>query len=1756
MPASAEAGPVVPVQVRSIISNASATNCRCFDGSAYQYWYVPGNANATTTANLTWVLYFQGGPTLQSLRDVDHIADEYLSVPDLEDVLLDGDFGDALSSNEDINPHLASATKADMLALNEQPPERVVVVARGFNGAGALAHATALASALKQPPWNGATQRLWLVLDDVWYTDHDNILQESLLSVEDTISFYNPPNQTTAPVNMPAWEETYRNEFARLCRNNTLLSDNHAILPCCLDPACLLQELHAATDKARVALLSSKYNPYPMFLGLLRGASATQAFDYLTESQLSTVQQLSDLSNFFEEHAGLVVEQLTQATNNANVTLPPIITLASPCLTYGTTAQTQLDFQPDGVLDPSLLSSSAVVSSWNVVFPGTNTSTRDTVMDWLLRQDAPSAFLAPACKGVACDPSCPNIIGSGLTASPSQWLSVIDFAVIVFVGTLLAAGVITGQIAWLRTRFLMRKLTRLELMPLLTATHAHKRNSKPHRMSSHVRRVFRKRHLTKRSEVLRNQLFTRLERSQRIGLAADGLSYWTPGENSKQILHNVSVFANPGQITAIMGPSGCGKTTLMDVLIGRRKVGKIRGKCMINGCELHHKYEERTLKHRVAYVEQLCGAYFNDMTVRENAMFNAMLRLPSSMPTEEKLVRALSALKTVNLLQFADQIVDTGSGGLSGGQKRRLAVAMELLLDPAVLAMDEPTSGLDSNGTWDFMNWLWDFARTGRTIVVSIHQPRSEVFHMFHRVILMKKGHVAAFDKPQNLVNLANAWRAKAERKRLPKMASLAEGLNPADFVLDQVKRPDLHHIVISSFDRTRTRARVERSIRRAVSMLNAARDTLAYHLGVLRHRKHELKRLLHGSSLSMSNSNDQQQQQHGRQPHDQQQHQDSLDGVKGPRHSDDQSASAAVCGDGDGGNGDDTEGLHRSHQDEVVERVVDSSDVADILDRIRDNLHRSEKDLYLPNGEDILTTAHAPLRVLLLTGRFLKRLPSSFFVVMALKVLANALGYSWLYSNAQAAYVVLSCNFSLMFGFPFLLANSFGSRIMTYLEAFRLEAQIGVVNAFEVILGMFIAMSASVLPLCLALYTVVYGIVYWDAFELERVLGTSLIQLLNVQVLNALFLALCGLCHRNSLSARHALAYFTSIVGVFAALSGFLVSPGDATDPQLVLYHTSPLYFVFSAAAKMGLNGLSLVSCQEEAGVLASFVCEAQSPSGVLSLRGYDTVSVGLMLLALLGWNILLLIVAAMAISESPLPALRLSRDHPSVWRKMSKQRIEQHGQRYLISFIASSGNGNANNPPATTSTSSLSSTTTTAPSPPRATSSFKSSAPTSAEHRPSLPVVDEDDAGHVFVLPAVKRLTRPRGFFSHSTQSSIRFKHHPQRHHHHHHHHHQHASRRSTMMSDDLVSVHHRPSMLLPVAEVAEEGEEEAKEEEQPGAMQHARQGEREGLILDGGVMPDDTAARTYPKWSSVGSNGSSVGGFDTGGTATPSLAHADGTTQLAATQSHRNPRPSIAAPAAAAGMMQARAMGSLSSIGAELRGLATHDAGWEDVRRASVLDLMDLPSSDDEDDDDDEQDLQTAQNEMLMAISGVLGQHSTRAVHSWLTQREKNTSALLEMLANPRNRWQRAVYQLLKKGALQAGAPQQQEAEEEAQLHQAHRQQQQEQWQHETPAASVPGVPPQDSGVCGVDDVPAHPRASKRVVDFSLPATHSIGSYDENDRGDGHKAAHADKNDNSDNKEDEGGSGVRQTSVSAVRGPMRRRRARMYGRRATQV
>ncbi|KAK9165741.1 hypothetical protein Scep_000932 [Stephania cephalantha] len=220
---------------------------------------------------------------------------------------------------------------------------------------------------------------------------------------------------------------------------------------------------------------------------------------------------------------------------------------------------------------------------------------------------------------------------------------------------------------------------------------------------------------------------------------------WVIASNGKSgsptILGGVSGYAQPGEVLAIMGPSGSGKSTLLDALAGRLQSNTTQsGNILING-------RRETLAFGTsAYVTQ-DDYLMTTLTVKEAVYYSAQLQLPDSMSKSEKMEIAETAIREMGLQDAMDtRIGGRTSKGISGGQKRRVTICIEILTRPKLLFLDEPSSGLDSAASYHVMSRIVGLAQQdGLTVVLSIHQPCAEVFELFHNLCLLSSGRTVYF---------------------------------------------------------------------------------------------------------------------------------------------------------------------------------------------------------------------------------------------------------------------------------------------------------------------------------------------------------------------------------------------------------------------------------------------------------------------------------------------------------------------------------------------------------------------------------------------------------------------------------------------------------------------------------------------------------------------------------------------------------------------------------------------------------------------------------------------------------------------------------------------------------------------------------------------------------------------------------------------------------------------------------------------------
>lgn len=244
--------------------------------------------------------------------------------------------------------------------------------------------------------------------------------------------------------------------------------------------------------------------------------------------------------------------------------------------------------------------------------------------------------------------------------------------------------------------------------------------------------------------------------------------------HQKVLLDNVSGSISGG-FWAVMGASGGGKTTLLSTLSLRiaSKSIEVTGDLRLNGAT----YSRQFLKSMSGYVMQddLLRA---ELTVKETLYYESQLRLPNDATQSERAARVDELLELFGISHCSDVIIgDTRRKGISGGERKRVCIAIELLMRPKLLFLDEPTSGLDSTTALSVCQTLKKLSDSGNcTVICTIHQPQQKIFELFDNLILMKKGKIVYLGDCAKSVNFLSAVG-------LP----CPPGVNPADHLLDVI---------------------------------------------------------------------------------------------------------------------------------------------------------------------------------------------------------------------------------------------------------------------------------------------------------------------------------------------------------------------------------------------------------------------------------------------------------------------------------------------------------------------------------------------------------------------------------------------------------------------------------------------------------------------------------------------------------------------------------------------------------------------------------------------------------------------------------------------------------------------------------------------------------------------------------------------------------------------------------------------------------
>ncbi|KAL2880329.1 hypothetical protein SGCOL_004379 [Colletotrichum sp. CLE4] len=255
------------------------------------------------------------------------------------------------------------------------------------------------------------------------------------------------------------------------------------------------------------------------------------------------------------------------------------------------------------------------------------------------------------------------------------------------------------------------------------------------------------------SEMLNPQLMAFVSSMRRATDATNfGLSFsysdlsFQPKKSFKMILQNVTGSIDRGTLTAVMGGSGAGKSTFVNVLMGKTK--NTGGTVAVNSSPDKLKRYKKV----IGYVPQ-DDVVLPELTVYENIIHSAKIRLPQTWSTADIESHVESVIDCLELSHVRNSLVGSVAAPvISGGQRKRVSIGMELAAAPMAIFLDEPTSGLDATAASSLMRTLKAVARLGITVIVIIHQPRTEIFESFDNLILLGNGQTI-YEGPQSEVH-------------------------------------------------------------------------------------------------------------------------------------------------------------------------------------------------------------------------------------------------------------------------------------------------------------------------------------------------------------------------------------------------------------------------------------------------------------------------------------------------------------------------------------------------------------------------------------------------------------------------------------------------------------------------------------------------------------------------------------------------------------------------------------------------------------------------------------------------------------------------------------------------------------------------------------------------------------------------------------------------------------------------------------------
>ncbi|KAL5556682.1 hypothetical protein UlMin_038918 [Ulmus minor] len=256
------------------------------------------------------------------------------------------------------------------------------------------------------------------------------------------------------------------------------------------------------------------------------------------------------------------------------------------------------------------------------------------------------------------------------------------------------------------------------------------------------------------------------------------------------LLNKLTGYAPKGFITAVMGPSGAGKSTFLDALAGRIASGSLQGRVSLDGVEVSPSLIKRTS----AYIMQE-DRLFPMLTVYETLMFAADFRL-GSISLDDKKQRVEKLIEQLGLSSARNTYIgDEGTRGVSGGERRRVSIGVDIIHGPSLLFLDEPTSGLDSTSAHQVIEKVSHIARSGSTVILTIHQPSSRILVLLDHLIVLARGQLMYQGAPKDVASFLR----RMDRK-------VPAGENAIEYLIDVIQAYDQSELgveAMANFART-----------------------------------------------------------------------------------------------------------------------------------------------------------------------------------------------------------------------------------------------------------------------------------------------------------------------------------------------------------------------------------------------------------------------------------------------------------------------------------------------------------------------------------------------------------------------------------------------------------------------------------------------------------------------------------------------------------------------------------------------------------------------------------------------------------------------------------------------------------------------------------------------------------------------------------------------------------------------------------------